>query len=593
MLRPRSSPIPENLPGYHERERSLKQVLIAHDYLSALALCRFQLETLLAPEPLISLHIALMGLGWPVLAERLRVLGHLLFPQRFLPIEPSAQPIETDAPDWLCSWLAPQTPMRLSVCMIVRNAEDTLVTALESIADLADEIIVVDTGSQDQTLALAAAFSPQVKVLQTVWQDDFSLARNLSLRAAQGDWILVLDADERLEPEGSSCLRKLLAFGVMGWNLFVFQQKHLRDQAENSFWVQVGRLFRAHPDLRFHGLLHEQLHRFSFPWYLHQIYLPQVILEHSGNLSAQVEKHQKPLRNLLLDRALALPEYQTPYLWFQKAHVLLEQTVPPALPEARDWLEKALPPSVAGISKIPVSATWSLAPPSLALFYLLKCLYLQQEIPALAQTALNYAEWNLWAEGRALAGWGLSKNDQIVRAKPILGSFFEPGLPALRTDLSLFLRLTLEGLLECALAEQDAWLALAYLKQLLKLRPHPALETIQARLFRLLKLSESDMLSTLRALIAAAYQAENWFELIRYFFVALQWGLPWEADFFVFLLIALQKTGYLQLCAYLARTGSHRFQEPSIFACFCRQSFSRDPDLAELPGQWQWYQLLN
>ena len=85
---------------------------------------------------------------------------------------------------------------RLSLCMIVKNEEETLPRCLKSVCSLVDEIIIVDTGSTDLTLSVAKDFCAQI--FSFAWDDNFSSARNYSLDQASGDWILVLDADLQL-----------------------------------------------------------------------------------------------------------------------------------------------------------------------------------------------------------------------------------------------------------------------------------------------------------------------------------------------------------------------------------------------------------
>ena len=81
--------------------------------------------------------------------------------------------------------------------MIVKDEAAMLGPCLESVKELMDEIIIVDTGSTDETVALSEKFG--AKVIRHQWQNDFALARNLSLEQATGDWILFLDADERMD----------------------------------------------------------------------------------------------------------------------------------------------------------------------------------------------------------------------------------------------------------------------------------------------------------------------------------------------------------------------------------------------------------
>jgi glycosyltransferase involved in cell wall biosynthesis len=89
--------------------------------------------------------------------------------------------------------------MDLSLCMIVKNEQASLPQALTSVKDIVDEMVVLDTGSTDQTVEIARKFS--AKVYHFEWCNDFSAARNEALKYVQGKWVLVLDADEVLTAE--------------------------------------------------------------------------------------------------------------------------------------------------------------------------------------------------------------------------------------------------------------------------------------------------------------------------------------------------------------------------------------------------------
>ncbi len=99
-------------------------------------------------------------------------------------------------------------PGTLSVCMITKNEEKYLARCLASILPVADEIIVVDTGSSDKTKELATIFG--ARVYDHLWNNDFSEARNASLERAKGAWILVHDADEVLSSRDYDRLRKII-----------------------------------------------------------------------------------------------------------------------------------------------------------------------------------------------------------------------------------------------------------------------------------------------------------------------------------------------------------------------------------------------
>src|SRR5438132_6424759 len=99
--------------------------------------------------------------------------------------------------------------MSVSLCLMVRNEEAALPGCLQSVAGIADEIIVVDTGSTDRTKDVAAGFG--AKVFDFPWVDSFAAARNECLRHASHEWIFWLDADDRLDEENQGKLQALFA----------------------------------------------------------------------------------------------------------------------------------------------------------------------------------------------------------------------------------------------------------------------------------------------------------------------------------------------------------------------------------------------
>lgn len=98
--------------------------------------------------------------------------------------------------------------MKLSACLIVKNEKDHIKDVLASLAG-ADEIIVVDTGSIDNTVELARQFTDKV-FTDFEWCDDFAAARNHAKNKCTGDWILSIDGDEVLEPDGIQKIRKII-----------------------------------------------------------------------------------------------------------------------------------------------------------------------------------------------------------------------------------------------------------------------------------------------------------------------------------------------------------------------------------------------
>lgn len=97
--------------------------------------------------------------------------------------------------------------MTISVCMIVKNEEDILARCLDSIVDLANEIIIVDTGSMDRTKEIALGYTK--KVYDFVWTGSFSDARNYAFSKATMEYIYSADADEVLDEENREKFRVL------------------------------------------------------------------------------------------------------------------------------------------------------------------------------------------------------------------------------------------------------------------------------------------------------------------------------------------------------------------------------------------------
>lgn len=89
--------------------------------------------------------------------------------------------------------------IKISLCMIVKDEERYIKKCLDNAIPLVDEVILVDTGSKDETIEIIKSnYGDKVKLINHIWEQDFSKARNVSLENATGDWILVLDADEKI-----------------------------------------------------------------------------------------------------------------------------------------------------------------------------------------------------------------------------------------------------------------------------------------------------------------------------------------------------------------------------------------------------------
>jgi tetratricopeptide (TPR) repeat protein len=152
----------------------------------------------------------------------------------------------------------PRAHRRVSLCLIAKDEEANLLACLQSVADLVDEIVVVDTGSTDRTKEIAAAFG--ARVFDFPWVDSFAAARNESLRHARGDWIFWLDADDRLDEDNRRKLLDLFASLKDENAAFVMKCLCLPDpQTGTATRVDHVRLFRNDPALRWEYRVHEQI----------------------------------------------------------------------------------------------------------------------------------------------------------------------------------------------------------------------------------------------------------------------------------------------------------------------------------------------
>jgi glycosyltransferase involved in cell wall biosynthesis len=143
--------------------------------------------------------------------------------------------------------------MGVSAALIVRDEEEFIEGCLASLIGHVDQIVVVDTGSRDRTIEIASRFP--VDVHHVPWRGDFSAARNVALGKATGDWILYIDADERLVvPSGAPLSDILLDKSKIAWRLRLYPRVGWTAYSEL-------RLFRNDPRIRFEGAIHENLWR--------------------------------------------------------------------------------------------------------------------------------------------------------------------------------------------------------------------------------------------------------------------------------------------------------------------------------------------
>ena len=213
--------------------------------------------------------------------------------------------------------------------MIARDEEGSIGLAIKSALALVDEVIVVDTGSVDNTRIIAEGYG--ARVVDFAWRDDFAAARNTALDEAFGDWVLVLDADERLQPLRPIDFQRLLnTEGIAAYRLEVAGR-----QDETPSERRQVRLFRNHAEIRWRYPVHEQVLPALAPWAASRelrIEDAPIVILHAGALRDR--RAEKRDRNLRILRRAVQEQPSEPYFEYQLACESLTQLDDEILPVA-------------------------------------------------------------------------------------------------------------------------------------------------------------------------------------------------------------------------------------------------------------------
>jgi tetratricopeptide (TPR) repeat protein len=208
----------------------------------------------------------------------------------------------------------PAEGLRLSLCMIVRDEQEMLPRCLSAVAAAVDEIVIVDTGSTDATIEIARSFG--ARVIERGWTGSFAQARNVSFDAANGDWLIYLDADEVLAGEDLERLRALT--GCTWREAFYLSETNHTGEIDGGTAVAHSalRVLRNRPEYRFEGRLHEQIaHR--LPGYLpERVETTGIRVEHYGYLGVVRDLREKSRRNIELLRLSQRERPATPFLLY-------------------------------------------------------------------------------------------------------------------------------------------------------------------------------------------------------------------------------------------------------------------------------------
>ncbi|PSR28943.1 MAG: glycosyl transferase family 2 [Sulfobacillus thermosulfidooxidans] len=209
----------------------------------------------------------------------------------------------------------------ISVALIVRNEERFITQCLESVKPITDDIVVVDTGSEDRTIELAE--KEGARVISRPWPRDFARARNWAIEEAKNPWILMLDADEVLLEDDQHMLIEAVKHPTAdAYNIRIVS---LTDRPEDLTEARVTRVFRNDPRIRWEGRVHEQIIP-SIGRAGMTLEPLDVRLMHYGYLKEVMTDRNKLERNLdLLDQSLSetKPNEWKAYLHWQRAQTLV------------------------------------------------------------------------------------------------------------------------------------------------------------------------------------------------------------------------------------------------------------------------------
>jgi glycosyltransferase involved in cell wall biosynthesis len=202
----------------------------------------------------------------------------------------------------------------VAAALIVRDEARHLPDCLTSLRNVVDEIVVVDTGSVDDSPAIAAAHG--ARVFHRAWDDDFAAARNAALDRCESEWILYIDADERLEPVPRPAVEALLAEAPeVAFRLLLRPWTGATPYREYRLW-------RNDPRIRFEGVIHEKvvpaIHAVADADH-RPIGVCDLLLNHVGYEGDQTRKHH---RNLPLLRRQVRIDPGNVFNWHHLARVL-------------------------------------------------------------------------------------------------------------------------------------------------------------------------------------------------------------------------------------------------------------------------------
>lgn len=188
--------------------------------------------------------------------------------------------------------------VKISACTIAKNEEKNIARSIESYKDYVDEIIIVDTGSTDNTVSIAESLG--AKVIHFEWINDFAAARNCALDTATGDWVLFLDADEWVKDDGASKLQAIIKEAkANNLNAVSFRMMNLEDDGTLFEITSSLRLFAHRPNIRYIRKIHEHLTDANSNKPMVSMRCEDLVLNHSGYANSVNKSKLKRNKELL------------------------------------------------------------------------------------------------------------------------------------------------------------------------------------------------------------------------------------------------------------------------------------------------------
>lgn len=201
------------------------------------------------------------------------------------------------------------TTPTISLCMIVKNEEQFIEQCLNSVKDLVQEIIIVDTGSTDKTIKICEKYKTSIYSFE--WTNHFADARNFSLSKASSEWILWLDADEELEATNIQIMIETISktnAAMLFMPIINYYGEALPVNQQQAYLYYQPRLFRNHMGIKFYNQIHENPLLPKKNAVEQSIEILKIPIHHYGYLEDITKQKNKSQRNL----QTLLKEYEQP-----------------------------------------------------------------------------------------------------------------------------------------------------------------------------------------------------------------------------------------------------------------------------------------